>query len=69
MAAPRSIKADEVESISTATVKPVALERGASITLNATILRVSGPWVDISVLGELQHVLRSRLEKELNNGC
>lgn len=64
---PRLKMAEAEETATELAPAPVTIERGARLMLTATVLRVNGPWVDISVLGELQHVLRSKLEKELSN--
>ncbi len=46
----------------------VSLERGAVLSLSATVLRQVGPYIQLSIAGELFTLLRSRLEKELDYG-
>ena len=60
-AAPRSTKPDETPPLS-----PPVLERGAVLSFEARVLRIDGPWVTFTILGEQLRVLRSRVEKEFN---
>lgn len=68
---PRLSKTDEITSTVSLVepVPPVQLERGATITLHVTVLRIDQIWVTFSFAGEMVRVLRSRLEKELNDAC
>lgn len=72
-AAPRTIKTDDSSS-ALEPHAPVArapvLERGAVLTLSIKVLRIDGPWIQVSFAGDVIRVLRSQLVKELTpDGC
>lgn len=71
-AASRSIKPDEGDHLPMSATEPgsplalpITLERGAVLSIHVKVLRLDGPWVNLSVAGNLLRVLRSALEKEL----
>jgi hypothetical protein len=58
MAGPRSTKTEEAPAPEPT---PVVLERGASLPLNVTVLRIVGAYVHLDVLGTPVVVLASKV--------
>jgi hypothetical protein len=62
MAGPRSTKTEETPATEPI---PAVLERGASLSVNVTVLRIVGAYVHLDVLGTPVVLLKSRLERAI----